>query len=99
MPVASRAAAVHRHAGPGEPPTAVVLALCLLALAPTLTYRMGTDQGVFAYMGAAYMEAVHGVERARVGLLSVGEEPKKGTEQVVEANRLLSEPYRAPWKL
>jgi len=45
----------------------------------------------FAYMGAAYMEAVHGVERARVGLLSVGEEPKKGTDEVVEANRVLSE--------
>jgi len=44
----------------------------------------------FAYMGAAYMEAVHGVERARVGLLSVGEEPKKGTEEVVEANRILT---------
>jgi len=44
----------------------------------------------FAYMGAAYMEAVHGVERARVGLLSVGEEPKKGTDEVVEANRVLS---------
>jgi glycerol-3-phosphate acyltransferase PlsX len=43
----------------------------------------------FAYMGAAYMEAVDGVERARVGLLSVGEEAKKGTEEVVEANRLL----------
>jgi glycerol-3-phosphate acyltransferase PlsX len=45
----------------------------------------------FAYMGAAFMEAVHGVERPRVGLLSVGEEPTKGTEAVVEANRRLSE--------
>jgi len=45
----------------------------------------------FAHMGAAYVEAVHGVKRARVGLLSVGEEPKKGTEIVVEANRVLSE--------
>jgi glycerol-3-phosphate acyltransferase PlsX len=45
----------------------------------------------FAYMGAAYMEAVYGVERARVGLLSVGEEPKKGTDEVVEANRVLSD--------
>jgi phosphate acyltransferase len=45
----------------------------------------------FAYMGAAFMEAVHGVERARVGLLSIGEEPKKGTEEVVEANRILSD--------
>ena len=45
----------------------------------------------FAYMGAAYMEAVHGLRRARVGLLSVGEEPKKGTDEVVEANRILSD--------
>jgi glycerol-3-phosphate acyltransferase PlsX len=45
----------------------------------------------FAYLGAAYAEAVHGVKRARVGLLSVGEEAKKGTEPVVEANRVLSE--------
>jgi glycerol-3-phosphate acyltransferase PlsX len=45
----------------------------------------------FAYMGAAYMEAVHGLERPRVGLLSVGEEPKKGTDEVVEANRVLSD--------
>jgi glycerol-3-phosphate acyltransferase PlsX len=44
----------------------------------------------FAYMGAAYMEAVHGVARARVGLLSVGEEAKKGTVEVVEANRILA---------
>jgi len=45
----------------------------------------------FAYMGAAFMEAVHGVERARVGLLSVGEESTKGTEAVLEANRRLAE--------
>jgi glycerol-3-phosphate acyltransferase PlsX len=45
----------------------------------------------FAYMGAAYMEAVHGLSRASVGLLSVGEEAKTGTDSVVEANRLLSE--------
>ncbi|MFL5779682.1 MAG: phosphate acyltransferase PlsX [Thermoleophilaceae bacterium] len=45
----------------------------------------------FAYMGAAYMEAVYGVERPRVGLMSVGEEPKKGTDSVVEANGVLSD--------
>jgi glycerol-3-phosphate acyltransferase PlsX len=45
----------------------------------------------FAYMGAAFVEAVHGVERARVGLLSIGEEDKKGTDEVVEANRVLRE--------
>ena len=33
----------------------------------------------FAHMGAAFSERVLGVERPRVGLLSVGEEPGKGT--------------------
>src|SRR5207302_7042431 len=40
----------------------------------------------FAYMGAAFMEAVHGVGRARVGLLSNGTEAKKGTSLVVETH-------------
>jgi glycerol-3-phosphate acyltransferase PlsX len=44
----------------------------------------------FAYMGAAFMEAVHGVTRARVGLLSIGEEARKGTPAVVEANERLA---------
>jgi phosphate acyltransferase len=44
----------------------------------------------FAYMGSAFMEAVHGVERPRVGLLSVGEEPNKGTPDVVEAHERLA---------
>jgi phosphate acyltransferase len=44
----------------------------------------------FAYMGSAFMEAVHGVERPRVGLLSVGEEPSKGTPDVVEAHERLA---------
>jgi glycerol-3-phosphate acyltransferase PlsX len=43
----------------------------------------------FAYMGAAFMEAVHGVARPRVGLLSIGEEPKKGTDDVVAAHERL----------
>lgn len=43
----------------------------------------------FAYMGAAFMEAVHGIERPRVGLLSIGEEPKKGTGDVVAAHEAL----------
>jgi phosphate acyltransferase len=45
----------------------------------------------FAYMGAAFMEAVEGVPRARVGLLSVGEEPNKGTPAVVEAHERIAE--------
>ena len=44
----------------------------------------------FAYMGSVFMEAVHGVERPRVGLLSNGSEPKKGTATVVEANAILA---------
>ena len=42
-------------------------------------------------MGATFMEAVHGVERPRVGLLSIGEEPKKGTREIVEAHERLAD--------
>jgi phosphate acyltransferase len=44
----------------------------------------------FAFLGAAFSAAVLGVERPRVGLLTVGEESGKGREEVVEAHRLLS---------
>jgi glycerol-3-phosphate acyltransferase PlsX len=44
----------------------------------------------FAYMGAAFMEAVQGVGRARVGLLSIGEEATKGTGDVVAAHERLA---------
>jgi phosphate acyltransferase len=44
----------------------------------------------FAFLGAAFSEAVLGVERPRVGLLSVGEEAGKGTETVSEAHALLA---------
>ena len=44
----------------------------------------------FAFLGAAFSEAVLGVERPRVGLLSVGEEAGKGREEVAEAHRILS---------
>jgi phosphate acyltransferase len=45
----------------------------------------------FAFLGAAFSAAVLGVERPRVGLLSVGEEAGKGTGEVAAANALLSE--------
>jgi glycerol-3-phosphate acyltransferase PlsX len=45
----------------------------------------------FAYMGAAFMETVHGVARPRVGVLSIGEEAKKGTDDVVAANAALAD--------
>ena len=44
----------------------------------------------FAFLGAAFSEAVLGVERPRVGLLSVGEEAGKGREEVVAAHEMLS---------
>jgi glycerol-3-phosphate acyltransferase PlsX len=63
---------------------------------PTLLLDAGANVEVrpehlvqFAYMGATFMEAVHGVANPRVGLLSIGEEPKKGTEDVVEAHSRL----------
>lgn len=64
---------------------------------PTLLLDVGANVAVrpehlvqFASMGAAFMEAVHGVERPRVGLLNIGEEPKKGTEDVVAAHERLA---------
>jgi glycerol-3-phosphate acyltransferase PlsX len=44
----------------------------------------------FAYLGAAFSEAVLGVAEPRVGLLSVGEEAGKGTEQVAAAHSTLA---------
>jgi glycerol-3-phosphate acyltransferase PlsX len=39
----------------------------------------------FAFMGAAYASAVLGIERPRVGLLSNGVEPERGSQLVIEA--------------
>src|SRR5690606_13044050 len=45
----------------------------------------------FAQMGAAFAAHRYGVERPRVGLLSIGEEPTKGTPLVKETHGLLAE--------
>jgi glycerol-3-phosphate acyltransferase PlsX len=45
----------------------------------------------FAFMGAALVRSVLGVERPRVALLSNGEEAVKGTPEVVEAHAVLAE--------
>jgi phosphate acyltransferase len=45
----------------------------------------------FAFLGAAFSEAVLGVERPRVGLLNVGEESGKGRGEVVAAHALLAD--------
>ncbi len=45
----------------------------------------------FAFLGAAFSEAVLGVAKPSVGLLTVGEEAGKGREEVVEAHCLLGQ--------
>ena len=45
----------------------------------------------YAIMGSLYMKAVCGVEEPRVGLLNIGAEPHKGTEEHVKAYKRLSE--------
>jgi glycerol-3-phosphate acyltransferase PlsX len=44
----------------------------------------------FAVMGAVVAQDLHGGERARVGLLNIGEEDIKGNEIVQQAHKLLS---------
>ena len=44
----------------------------------------------FAQMGAVFAAERYGIERPRVGLLSIGEEPTKGTPLVKETHELLA---------
>jgi phosphate acyltransferase len=44
----------------------------------------------FAHLGHIYVQDALGVDRPRVGLLNIGEEPEKGDERAVETFRLLS---------
>ncbi len=44
----------------------------------------------FAQMGAAYVADRYGVDDPSVGLLSIGEEPTKGTPLVKETHALLA---------
>ncbi len=52
----------------------------------------------FAFMGAAFSHGVLGVPRPRVGLLSIGEEAGKGTEDVVAAHERLGSLAGAPFE-
>ncbi|MDX6678252.1 MAG: phosphate acyltransferase [Solirubrobacteraceae bacterium] len=45
----------------------------------------------FAFMGVALASVVHGVKNPRVALLSVGEEPTRGTQLVLEVHARLSQ--------
>ena len=44
----------------------------------------------FAYMGAAFAQGVLGIEAPRIGLLSNGEEPTRGSAVVIDAHERLS---------
>lgn len=66
--------------------------------APTLMLDVGANVEVrpehlvqFAFMGAAMATAVLGIERPRVALLSNGEEPTKGSPDVIAAHALLDD--------
>jgi hypothetical protein len=66
---------IETRTGGGRWHTAAVLSVCAAVLAPTLAYRLGVDQGVFAYMGAALLEGrwpyVHTWESDYPGLVFI----------------------------
>ncbi len=89
--------ALRRARGVRRPALAVQLAVPGRDGPPTLLLDAGANAEVrsgdlvqFAYLGAAFSRTVLGVERPRVALLSVGEEPKKGTPEVVDAHAELA---------
>jgi glycerol-3-phosphate acyltransferase PlsX len=89
--------ALRRLSGIRRPALAVQLPVPGRAGPPTLLLDVGANTEVrsqdlvqFGVLGAAFSRAVLGLEEPRVGLLSVGEEPKKGTPIVVEAHAALA---------
>ena len=89
--------ALRRLHGVRRPALTVQLAVPGREGPPSLLLDVGANAEVrpgdlvqFAYLGAAFSQAVLGVGRPRVALLSVGEEPKKGTQDVVEAHAALA---------
>ncbi len=89
--------ALRRLSGVRRPSLAVQLPIPGHDGPPTLFLDVGANSEArsqdlvqSAVMGAAFSRAVLGVSAPRVGLLSVGEESKKGTPAVIEANAALS---------
>jgi glycerol-3-phosphate acyltransferase PlsX len=89
--------ALRRMRGVRRPALALQLLVPGRSGPPTLLLDVGANADAkaadlvqFAYLGAAFSEAVMGVARPRVALLSVGEEQSKGSSQVVEANARLA---------
>jgi glycerol-3-phosphate acyltransferase PlsX len=89
--------ALRRLHGVRRPALAVQLLVPGRPGPPTLLLDVGAnsdgralDLVQFAYLGAAFSEAVLGVADPRVALLSVGEEPSKGSAEVVDAHARLA---------
>lgn len=77
---------------------AIATALPKRGLAPTIMLDGGANVEVqpswlvqFAQMGSAYSSSRFGIERPRVGLLTIGEEAGKGTALVKQVFSMLSE--------
>jgi phosphate acyltransferase len=89
--------ALRRQHGVRRPALALRLSVPDRDGPPTLLLDVGANTDArsgdlvqFAYLGAAFSEAVLGVARPRVALLSVGEERKKGSQEVVDAHEALA---------
>jgi phosphate acyltransferase len=89
--------ALRRQHGVRRPALALQLSVPDRDGPPTVLLDVGANTDAragdlvqFAYLGAAFSSAVLGVEQPRVALLSVGEEQKKGSLEVVDAHELLS---------
>lgn len=84
---------------PGVARPAIATTLPVPGSTPTVLVDSGANSEClpawlvqFAQMGAVFAARRFGVTRPRVGLLSVGEEPTKGTPTVKEAHELLAAP-------
>ncbi len=89
--------ALKRSHGVRRPALAVQLAVPGRDGPPSLLLDVGANADVrasdlvqFAYLGSAFSQAVLGIKAPRVALLSSGEEPKKGTAEVVDAHAELA---------
>lgn len=65
--------------------------------APTLLLDAGTNVDCkprhlvqFAHLGHVYVRDIRGIDRPRIGLLNIGEEPTKGDERAIETHAMLA---------
>ncbi len=90
--------ALRRSQGVRRPALALQLLVPGRDRPPSLLLDVGANAEVragdliqFAYLGSAFSQAVLGIEHPRIALLSVGEEQKKGTQDVIDAHAGLAD--------